>query len=992
MYVPIKDQMRYLFLLATLLCVSASHAQIHIQEYFLKGKSGFALSAGKEQATIYYDVNDELVVKKAAELFSNDIERVTGRKPKVTHANGKAKTQVIVGTIEKNELIQELARKGEIDITPLQGAWERYLIQTVDHPCPEVGKALVIAGSDRRGAAYGLFAISEMMGVSPWYWWADVPVKKHKSLYINAPATLSKTPSVKYRGIFLNDEDWGLKPWAAKTFEKERGNIGPRTYAKICELLLRLKANHLAPAMHPVSTAFYQIPENKLVADTFAIVMGSSHCEPLLLNTASEWHSKTMGPWDYNKNKNKINEVLGSRVKENSAYENVYTLALRGLHDSEMGSGDVSMKEKVKMLESALKDQRNLIAQQIDKPIETIPQAFTPYKEVLEIYSNGLELPDDVTIIWPDDNYGYMKRLSGPQEQKRAGRAGVYYHLSYLGVPHSYLWYSTTPPALMYEELRKAYDTTADRVWLANCGDLKGAETQISLFLDMAYDITQFNADNVVTYPARWLAKMFGEQYYETFKDITYSHNNLAFSRKPEYMGWGYWNNQWGSGEKRTDTEFSFANYNEAEKRLAEYLRIGNKAEELLALSSEEAKPALYQLLYYPVKGAALMNQMTIKGQFYRQYVRQQRASANQLKVQVECCHDSLEIITDRYNSLLNGKWKYMMSLTQDYHGHSSYYMVPLMEESYTPDKTPRLAIQAESEDLNKGGANFHSLPAFTTYSRKSHWIDVYNQGAGELDWTAEPSNDWIRVSPNSGKSVTEDRIKVSIDWNKVPTGEKVAGSIVFSSGNQQDRVLISVFNPTSPTRSEMQGLYVEENGYVSIPAIGFHRKFESDDIQMNILPGLSFEGSSLQLGNPTAPLQKYRSPKVPRVEYDFYAFNAGIYDVYTYVLPTFPLHADRDYKLPEHTNSDTKYSVRIDEGSISTPSTSAAEYSQTWYDSVLKNCRVNKSTLYVDKPGKHTLQIRCGDPGTIIQKIIIDMGGLKKSYMGPESSLFFVK
>lgn len=321
--------------------------------------------------------------------------------------------------------------------------------------------------------------------------------------------------------------------------------------------MLRLKANHLAPAMHPVSTAFYKIPENKLVADTFAIVMGSSHCEPLLLNTASEWDSKTMGPWDYNKNKDKINEVLSNRVKENCAYENVYTLALRGLHDAAMGGGDVPMREKVKMLESALNAQRDIIARHIDKPVETIPQAFTPYKEVLEIYSNGLELPDDVTIIWADDNFGYMKRLSGPQEQKRSGRAGVYYHISYLGVPHSYLWYSTTPPALMYEELRKAYDTTADRVWLANCGDLKGAETQISLFLDMAYDIDSFNADNVATYPARWLAKMFGEEYYDTLEDITCSHINLAFSRKPEYMGWGYWNNYWGGGEKRTDTEFS---------------------------------------------------------------------------------------------------------------------------------------------------------------------------------------------------------------------------------------------------------------------------------------------------------------------------------------------------------------------------------------------------------------------------------------------------
>ncbi len=983
----ITISMRIFSLLILLMITSVLQSQVVVKENASCGRNVFPLVTSNMETTVCYDVNDYLVVKKAAELFVSDIENVTGQKMELTNECKQGRSVVIVGTIEKNQVIRQLASKGKINISPLEGAWERYLIQTVDRPFPGVNKALVVAGSDRRGAAYGLFSLSEMAGVSPWYWWADVPVKKHKTLYVDAPVTLSKTPSVKYRGIFLNDEDWGLKPWAAKTFEKERGNIGPRTYAKICELLLRLKANHLAPAMHPVSTAFYKIPENKLVADTFAIVMGSSHCEPLLLNTASEWNSKTMGPWDYGKNKDKINEVLGNRVEENCAYENVYTLALRGLHDAAMGGGDVPMKEKVALLEGALKDQRGIISKHIDKPIETIPQAFTPYKEVLEIYSNGLELPDDVTIIWPDDNFGYMKRLSGPQEQKRSGRSGVYYHLSYLGVPHSYLWYSTTPPALMYEELRKAYDTSADRIWLANCGDLKGAEMQVSLFLDMAYNIEQFNANNVVTYPARWLAKMFGEQYYNVFEDITTSHINLAFSRKPEYMGWGYWNNYWGGGEKRTDTEFSFANYNEAERRLSEYRRIGKEAENVFLSLKEEAKPALYQLLYYPVKGAELMNHMTIKGQFYRQYVRQQRAAASQLKAQVENYHDSLKLITDGYNSLLNGKWKYMMSLKQNYDGTSSYFMVPLMEENYVPMESPKLAVKAEGEALDKGGLNFHSLPAFSTYSRKEHWIDIYNQGTGEIVWNAQSSADWIVLSQEAGKTSLENRIVVSIDWTKAPVGERIRGDIEIVSGDQKECVLVSVFNPVSPIRDEVQGLYVEENGYISIPVVDFHRKFESKDIKMTVLPGLGFEGSSLQMGTPMAPLQMYRAGDVPRVEYDFYTFNAGIYDVYTYVLPTFPLHAERDYKLPEHTNSDTKYSVRIDDGSISTPSTSAVEYSQIWYDSVLKNCRVNKSTLYVKKPGKHTLQIRCGDPGTVIQKIVIDMGGLKRSYLGPEST-----
>lgn len=635
--------MKHLILmLSALVAVSAGHAQVAVHEKSPETKYAFTLASPRQTAAILYDASDAAVVKRAAELFAADVEAVTGRRPQVTSATGETGPAVIVGTVGGSALIRRLSEAGKIDTAPLEGAWERYLIQTVANPLPGIRKALVIAGSDRRGAAYGLFTLSELIGVSPWYWWADVPVKKHAALHVDAPPTYSQTPSVRYRGIFLNDEDWGLTPWASQTFEPERGNIGPRTYAKVCELLLRLKANYLAPAMHPVSTSFNQIPENKLVADTFAIVMGSTHCEPLLLNTASEWDTQTMGPWNYDKNKEGINRVLTQRVRENSPYENVYTLALRGLHDGAM-STTLPMHEKVRMLQQALLDQRQILAENIDRPVETVPQAFTPYKEVLEIYSNGLELPDDVTIVWPDDNYGYMKRLSGVREQRRTGRSGVYYHVSYLGVPHSYLWFSTTPPSLMYEELRKAYDTTADRLWLLNCGDLKGSEMQVSLFLDMAWDIGRFTADNVVTYPARWLAGIFGEAYYDRLEAMTREHLRLAFPRKPEYMGWGYhWNRFDHNCEQLTDTDFSFTNYDEAPRRLEAYRKLGARAEALLHEIGDEARPAFYQLVYYPLRGAELMNRMTLGGQRNRWYARQGRAATNAVRDEVQRCYDSL--------------------------------------------------------------------------------------------------------------------------------------------------------------------------------------------------------------------------------------------------------------------------------------------------------------------------------------------------------------
>lgn len=979
--------MKHLILmLSALVAVSAGHAQVAVHEKSPETKYAFTLASPRQTAAILYDASDAAVVKRAAELFAADVEAVTGRRPQVTSATGETGPAVIVGTVGGSALIRRLSEAGKIDTAPLEGAWERYLIQTVANPLPGIRKALVIAGSDRRGAAYGLFTLSELIGVSPWYWWADVPVKKHAALHVDAPPTYSQTPSVRYRGIFLNDEDWGLTPWASQTFEPERGNIGPRTYAKVCELLLRLKANYLAPAMHPVSTSFNQIPENKLVADTFAIVMGSTHCEPLLLNTASEWDTKTMGPWNYDKNKEGINRVLTQRVRENSPYENVYTLALRGLHDGAM-STTLPMHEKVRMLQQALLDQRRILAENIDRPVETVPQAFTPYKEVLEIYSNGLELPDDITIVWPDDNYGYMKRLSGVREQRRTGRSGVYYHVSHLGVPHSYLWFSTTPPSLMYEELRKAYDTTADRLWLVNCGDLKGSEMQVSLFLDMAWDIGRFTADNVVSYPARWLAGIFGEAYYDRLEAMTREHLRLAFPRKPEYMGWGYhWNRFDHNCEQLTDTDFSFTNYDEAQRRLEAYRQLGARAEALLHEIGDEARPAFYQLVYYPLRGAELMNRMTLGGQRNRWYARQGRAATNAVRDEVQRCYDSLQVITRGYNSLLGGKWNHMMSMRQNYDGVSAYFNLPHLA-THDAAGAPRLALQVAGEDVT-GARAFHALPAFDNYLRRTYPVEIYNRGGGTLAWTAHASEPWVVLSKSAGKTADEERITVGIDWEKAPSGNAVPAQIVFRAGEQSEKVLVSLFNPTAPSRAELRGIYVENNGCVSIPAAGCHRVRENDRIKITAVEDLGIEGPALQLGDPTAPLQIFRSRDVPCAEYDFYAFDAGSVDVYTYVLPTFPLHADRDFRIGENTNTDTKYSVQIDDGALATPSSSHVEYSQVWFESVLRNCAVNKSTLHIDKPGRHTLRIRVGDPGIVLQKIVLDFGGMKRSYLGPQSTL----
>lgn len=967
-----------------LLSSSVALAQVSLSQNS-SGSNVFSLVGKKDKACVYYDAQDFEVVKTTAGLFANDVKEVSGQILGVaTTKEAPQKNCIIVGTLGHNEWIDQMIAKKKLNVETLKNRWESYLVQLVRNPLPGVDKALVIVGSDRRGAAYGLLSVSRTIGVSPWYWWADAPIVKKDQLHLKVDKYISKEPTVKYRGIFINDEDWGLYRWSKRNFEKEVGNFGPRTYAKVCELLLRLQANYLCPAMHDASMAFHRIPENRVVADRFAIIMGSSHCEPLLFNTASEWKRDKMGEWDYINNKKGVDSVLNARVKECAPFENVYTLALRGLHDRAMNASN-DMGDRKDMLQEALMAQRQMLIDVIGKPGEEIPQAFTPYKEVLDVYDEGLELPDDVTIIWPDDNYGYMKRLSSPKEQKRSGRSGVYYHSSYLGKPHDHLWMNTVSPTLMYEELRKAYDATADRIWLLNAGDIKSCEFAVDYFLTMAFDIDAFNFERAANYRTEWLCGMLGDQYRNEYQDVVNSFYKLAFARKPEFMGWGYqWTTDKHGRERNTDTDFSLTNYREVDNRLNEYRRIGSIVEKILNnMSDEKQKACFYQSLYYPVKGCELLNRMILDGQRNRWYSIQQRALTKELEKSAKACYDSLEIITNGYNSLLGGKWNHVMTMKQGF--AAAYFELPkLRDVELAP--TASLGVMAEGEAVLKGLQSFHSLPCFNTYLRQSYYVDVFNKGATPLKWKAAVTNDWILVSKKSGETATEDRIEVSIDWAKVPAGERILGTLdITSDRGEKESVYISVFNPTSPSLAEMDTLFVENNGYVSIDAASFHRKVENDAIKMIIIPNLGCENTAVQLGNPIAPAQRTAGRNTPRLEYDFYTFEQGSVDVYTYVLPTFPISKDRGYAGHEATNVETKYGVCIDEGPVMTPSTSSFEYAQIWYESVLKNCRINKTTLHIDKPGKHTVKIICGDAGTVLQKVVLDFGGMKRSYMGPQ-------
>ncbi|MET4081751.1 hypothetical protein ABIB40_001700 [Pedobacter sp. UYP30] len=943
-------------------------AQVKILQNHQKSAGAFPLIVNGKAANIYYDKADAEVVAQVAQLFANDISLVSGGKsPVFTTKKPAGKTAIIIGTIGANEVVDNLIKTKKINVDSIKGGWEQFVIKTVKNPMRGVAQALVIVGSDRRGTAYGTFTISKAIGISPWYWWADVPVKKDKNVYLAPLNYVSKEPSVKYRGIFINDEDWGMHPWAAKKMDTDIKDIGPKTYAKVCELLLRLKANMLAPAMHPVSGAFNKYPENKKVADRFAIMMTSSHTEPLLFNNASEWDKKVNGNWNYLTNKNGVLNVLDKRVKENSPYENIYTMGMRGIHDSEMAAVPKGVT-KVSVLEDVIKGERGILEKYIKKPIIDIPQIFVPYKEVLNIYEQGLKLPDDVTIVWPDDNFGYIKRLSDSKEAARSGGAGVYYHISYLGEPNDYLWVNTTPPALIYEEMLKAYQTGAKRYWLLNVGDIKPGELGMQFFLDMAWNINDFNFDNIPNYESNFLTSIFGEQYRTDLTDVIHRYYKLGFTRKPEYMGWDFRWNAMFTEEHIYDTDFSFQNYNEAQNRIDSYDEISAKAEKIMKDLPTAYVPSFYELLYYPVKGADLMNKKMLVAQKNRWYARQGRSITNQLAKDVVAYHDSIAMITKHYNGLLNGKWDGMMTAPD-----------ALPKPQVAPTETISLPENAEmgifvsGEDGVHGFNNFHLLPRFNSFTKRKYHIEVYNKGKDELSWKASTKNDWIKLSKTSGKTPTQEKIWVSVDWEKAPIGVDGKGEIEVSGAGKSEKIFVSLFNQAATELNNLKGMPIEDNGVVVISPANFNRKTEKNGVKIQVINQLGYEGKSLQLGNVTDNAWNSSS-----TEYDFYTTDAGSATVYTYALPVFA-------KNKEHK---TQYGVSIDDSYTHWMTTASEEYSFAWKQNVIRNSAIGTTTISIDKPGKHTLKLIAGDPGMVIQKVVIDFGGLKRSYLGPKPTL----
>lgn len=596
----------------------------------------FVLPSG-QSVSIACAHSEEVVVYTALELLNRDIQTVLSSNFRVNNSSG----EIIVGTAGRSELIDQSG----VDTSVLKGKKQAFLL-TVS---PE-GK-LIVAGSDGHGTAYGILEISRLLGVSPWEWWADVTPEKKKLFKLSSKFRSVQSPSVEYRGIFINDEDWGLMPWSNKTYEPSdvNGEIGPRTNERIFELLLRLRANTYWPAMHECTLPFFLTKGNREVAKKYGIFMGASHCEPMACSAAGEWRRRGNGAYDYVNNSAAVYKFWEDRVKEVADQEVLYTLGMRGVHDGKM-QGAKTVEEQKAVLDRVLADQRGLIEKYVNKDVTQVPQVFIPYKEVLDIYNAGLQIPDDVTLMWCDDNYGYIRHFPTAEERARKGGNGIYYHVSYWGRPHDHLWLSTMSPSLIYQQMKQAYDQGIQKIWILNVGDIKPAEYQIELFMDMAWNLEAVAQEGVTAHLKHWLERELGTSSAKELLPVMQEYYRLAHIRKPEFMG--------NTREEEKDRAYRIVKdlpWSEEfiNERLSSYDRLSETAEKVTSRIPADRQSAYFELVKYPVQAAAQMNRKLLFAQLAR------HGKADWAKS--DAAYDSIAALTQHYNSLENGKWNRMM-------------------------------------------------------------------------------------------------------------------------------------------------------------------------------------------------------------------------------------------------------------------------------------------------------------------------------------------
>lgn len=828
-----------------------------------KNETGVFPIVSNAATPIYTDENDDWLIQKSASLFQNDIEKVSGKKPEIIHTiSPKTTNVIIIGSIKNSKLIQQLIQSKKINVDSIKNKWEAYQIKIVDKPFKGIDKALVIAGSDKRGTAYGVFEISKEMGVSPWYWWADVPVKKKKEIYLKKNIFLQDHPLVKYRGIFINDEAPAFSGWTKEKF----GGVNHHVYEKVFELLLRLKANYLWPAMW--GNAFNDDDTlNPVLANKYVIVMGTSHHEPML-RAQQEWKRYGKGPWNYETNKAVLDSFWKKGIENMDSHESIVTIGMRGDGDEPMTQGTA-----IGLLEKIVADQRKIIEEVTGKPASETPQDWALYKEVQDYYDKGMRVPDDVTLLFSDDNWGNLRRLPKLDAKPRSGGYGIYYHFDYVGGPRNYKWINTNNIARVWEQMHLAYSYGADRIWVVNVGDLKPMEFPISFFLDYAWNPEKITADDLPNYFTDWATQQFGEKYAKQIGELIQKYSQYNARRKPELL---------------SPKTYSLTNYNEFQRVADEYTNLAVKAQKINNLISPEYKDAFYELVLHPVEASANLNALYLAAAKNNFFANEKNPIANLYADSIKYFYKKDSLISYKYNhKIANGKWNHMMDQT-----HIGY-----------------------------------------TY------------------WQQPPFNKMPSVEYVSDGSQKDESVKVDVR-------DKTAESLIPANfkGN----------------------IFYEKNGYVSIEA-AHYSKAVNKQIEWKVIPGIGKDGDGITTFPVTAD-EKTLTNGNPYLQYDVYVYDTGTVKLNAYFSPTLNFEND---------STGLQYAISIDNEKPQIISINKDDKNERiWGQWVANNIIIKTTEHQILKPGRHVIKYWMINPAAVLQKLVLDFGGLKPSYLGPPETI----
>jgi len=922
-------------------------------------RNNVVLADKKVVAELIIDNHDFPGVLRAARNLQSDIAKVTGQTLPLNHQpNGKNIQAVIIGTLGKSQLIDQLVAAKKVDVSNIRNQWDAYQIQVIEQPLPQVQRALVIIGANKRGTMYGIYSLSEQIGVSPWYWWADVPIAKKEKLIIDKKTHIVDMPKVKYRGIFLNDEAPALSNWVAEKY----GNYNHQFYENVFELLLRLKANFLWPAMW--NNAFADDdPQNMILADEYGIVMSTSHHEPMM-RADKEWNRYGKGAWEYSKNPENLYNFWVDGVKRNKPYESIYTLGMRGQQDEPMSEG-----ENIGLLEKIVRDQREILANQFGKDkLTEVPQVWALYKEVQGFYERGMRVPDDVILLWCDDNWGNIRRLPSPEERKRAGGAGVYYHFDYVGGPRSYRWINTVSIAKIWEQMHLAYTYEANKIWIVNVGDLKPMEYPIEFFLRMAWNPEAWPKERIPDFAQLWAEREFGKEYAKEIADIMTGYTRHNLRRKPELQD---------------ATIYSQLHYAEADRMTAEIQSYAARAEKIYAQLPKEKRAAFYQLVLFPTKASATITALYDAQAKNHLYAQQARATTNTYAEKVRELFAADAALEREYHALNDGKWNHFMS--QPHIGYSNWNNPPEdtlpVVHIYEPHSAEEMGIAIEGMASAWPSAGNYQLGRFDPFGKQSRTLTIFNKGKKSFKALAQTSQPWIIINNTSMQVDTEVQLHVSIDWSKLPQGEHSGRIQITGTGWGGASIGVSAFNPGIKTAALKGKGFVEADGVIAIEAEHFQRQntVTLDDgrtLRWEKIPQHGRTLSSLSV-YPITDHHFANANDAPYVEYDFFTLDKTDLNIDGVFAPSWPM-------LP---GQELRYAIAIDNEPPQVVSLTADMSNATWEETVRTDVRVARSTHKAINAGAHKLRIYSLDPGVTLQKIMIDTGGLLPSYLGPEEN-----